>query len=261
MVSLHSDLEKMKAETFNIRHPTSNIQRKHKWPAIECWMLNVGCGLFFFCFGADIFAANTNLLLANWLNSQTNIQTWSADLVQTRALKSLTQPLTAAGHLWFAEPDRFRWELGNPPQTIAIRQADEMRVIYPQLKRAEVYALDGRQAGPWRDALALLQAGFPRNQAELESQFRVLTETITNQTCEVALQPKSAAARRLMPQIKIAFRTNDFSLCATELQFADGSTMRNDFTNAILNVPLAGALFAPELGSDFKIIEPLKKNP
>jgi len=176
-------------------------------------------------------------------------------------LKSLTRPLTASGHLCFAEPNRFRWELGSPPQTIAIRKADEMRVIYPKLKRAEVYPLDGRQAGPWRDALVLLQAGFPRNQAELESQFRVLSETVTNQTCEVALQPKSAAARRMMPQIKIAFRTNDFSLSTTELQFADGSTMRNDFTNASLNVTLDDALFAPELESDFKIVEPLKKNP
>jgi outer membrane lipoprotein-sorting protein len=251
----------MKTGTFNFQRPTSNIQGMRKWPAIECSMLNVGCWMFFFCFGVNVFAASSDALLTHWLKSQTNIQTWSADFVQTRALKSLTQPLTASGHLWFAEPNRFRWELGSPPQTIAIRKADEMRVIYPKLKRAEVYPLDGRQAGPWRDALALLQAGFPRNQAELESQFRVLSETVTNQTCEVALQPKSAAARRMMPQIKIAFRTNDFSLCTTELQFADGSTMRNDFTNASLNVTLDDALFAPELESDFKIVEPLKKNP
>src|SRR5439155_3717279 len=36
-------------------------------------------------------AAETGPLLTRWLNSQTNIHTWSADFVQTRTLKSLVQ--------------------------------------------------------------------------------------------------------------------------------------------------------------------------
>ena len=177
---------------------------------------------------------------------------------QTRALKSLTQPLTATGHVWFAAPNRFHWELGNPPQTIAVRQAGQMLVIYPKLKRVEKYPLTGEQTGQWRDTLALLEAGFPRSQSELESRFRVIAQTTSNNVHEVTLQPRSPSARRLMPRIKIAFATNDCSLRATELQFADGSTLRNDFTNAVLNPKLADSTFAPELASDFKVVEPLK---
>src|SRR2546427_2688379 len=70
--------------------------------------------------------ANLNASLTAWLSAQTNIQTWSADFTQTRTLKSLTQPLTGTGRVWFAAPNRFRWELGNPAQTIAVRQPDEM---------------------------------------------------------------------------------------------------------------------------------------
>ncbi len=213
------------------------------------------CGLLI----ASRAAAETNSLLASWLNAQTNFQTWSADFIQTRTLKSLTEPLTATGHVWFAEPDRFRWELGHPPQTIALREADAMLVIYPKLKRAERYPLTGNQAGPWREALSLLEAGFPRKQADLEARFRILSQTVSNETCEVALQPRSAAARRLMPQIKILFRTNDFLLRATELQWADGSTLRNDFTGSALNPALPENLFAPKIPDDFKIVEPLKQ--
>src|SRR5499427_1115513 len=180
-------------------------------------------------------SAETNSLLATWLARQPDIQTWSADFIQTRALKSLTQPLTATGHVWFAEPNRFRWELGHPARTIAVRATSEMLVIYPLLKRVERFPLTGNQTGQWRDALALLEAGFPRSQAEMESRFRIVSQTVSNQTCELALQPRSASARQMMPLLKIAFDTNSLSLKGTELQFADGSTMRNDFTNAILN--------------------------
>ncbi|PYJ05911.1 MAG: hypothetical protein DME25_07560 [Verrucomicrobia bacterium] len=202
-------------------------------------------------------AAETNSLLASWFAAQPNIQTWSADFIQTRTFKSLTQPLLATGHVWFAEPNRFRWELGHPPQTIAVREPKEMFVIYPQLKRAERYPLVGAQTGQWRDMLALLEAGFPRNQSELESRFRIQSETVTNQTCELTLQPKSASARKLMPQMRIAFDTRDFSLRGTELQFADGSTLRNDFTNAVANPKLEEGMFTPKIESDFKVVEPL----
>ena len=204
-------------------------------------------------------AADTNALLGSWFAAQTNIQTWMSDFVQTRTFKSLTQPLTATGHVWFAAPNRFRWELGNPPQTIAVRAPKEMLVIYPRLKRVERFPLTSEQTGPWRDALELLETGFPRSEAEMTSRLKILSQTLTNGVCELVLQPRSAAGRRMMPQIKIAFDVRDFSLRANELQFADGSTMRNDFINPVLNPKLEESLFAPQIASDYKVVEPLKQ--
>src|SRR5258708_14957684 len=84
-------------------------------------------------------APDANALLSAWLKAQTNMQTWSADFTQTRAFKSMSQPLTATGHVWFEAPSRFRWELGKPARTIAVREPDQLVVLYPRLKRAERY--------------------------------------------------------------------------------------------------------------------------
>jgi outer membrane lipoprotein-sorting protein len=205
-----------------------------------------------------VLGAGTNSVVAAWLGAQTNIHSWAADFVQTRALKSLTQPLTATGHVWFAAPSRFRWELGNPPQTIAVRAPADLYVIYPLLKRAERYPLSG-ETGAWRDALALLEAGFPRSQAELDSQYDILGQTMSGQVCELTLQPKSATARRMMPQIKIGFDTANSSLRWTELEFADGSTMRNDFKNPVLNPSINEEQFTFQAPPDYKVVTPLKK--
>jgi outer membrane lipoprotein-sorting protein len=140
-----------------------------------------------------------------------------------------------------------------------VREPDEMMVIYPRLKRAERYPLTGNQAGQWRDVMQLLQAGFPRSQSELEEEYNILGQNTKDDVCELTLQPKSAAARRMMPQIKIGFSTGDFSLHSTELEFADGSTLRNDFKNPELNPKIDESLFAPKLDSDYKITEPLSK--
>ena len=62
-----------------------------------------------------------------------------------------------------------------------------------------------------------------------------------------------------MPQIKINFDTEDLSLRGTELQFADGSTMRNDFQNAVLNPKLEERLFSTQIPKDYKVVEPLSQ--
>ncbi len=194
-----------------------------------------------------------------WLNAQTNIQTWAADVTQTRTLKTLSHPLMSKGQVWFSAPKLFRWEIGQPTETVAVRQADQMLVIYPRLKRVERYALDASATGPWRETLALLEAGFPRSVAELQSRFNVVTQKPFNGLFELTLEPKSAAARRMIPQIKILFSRQDHVLRATELKFSDGSIMRNEFSNARLNPELDESLFDPQPGEGFKTVEPLKK--
>jgi outer membrane lipoprotein-sorting protein len=198
-------------------------------------------------------------LLDRWCAAQTNIQTWSADLIQTRSLKVLTQPLVSIGKVWVAPPNRFRWELGQPPQTIALRQPDQLLLIYPRLKRAERYPLNDAQTGPWKDALALLDASFPRNRADLELHFRVLAARQTNSVAQLELQPKSVAARKLISQIEVSFHTNDYSPAATELKFSDGSSMRNDFTNTVLNAPLREGIFEAKIDPGFTVVEPLRQ--
>jgi outer membrane lipoprotein-sorting protein len=196
----------------------------------------------------------------SWLTAQTNLQTWSADFIQTRTLQSLTEPLTATGHVWFAAPERFRWELGRPPETIAVCAHSKLLLIYPRLKRVERIPLAGNQTGPWRDALAMLEAGFPRSEAALRDRYQVLSQTVTNQTCRLLLEPRSASARRMMPRMEIDFDTHDDSLRGTELEFSDGSTLRNDFNRIVLNPKLNEAIFSPPIPADYTVVEPLAKH-
>jgi outer membrane lipoprotein-sorting protein len=60
----------------------------------------------------------------------------------------------------------------------------------------------------------------------------------------------------MMPELNIGLTTNDFSLASTELVFVDGSRMRNDFTNAVLNPPLDEKLFKWTPPADFKVTNP-----
>ncbi len=242
----HDGLGSWPAHSF----PPRSLQR-----CLVCALLWLG--LLFW--GARGEAAESSAALRGFLAAQTNLATWSADLTQIRRLKTLTQPLMSTGRVWFAAPHQFRWEIGTPAQTIAVRGENEMLVIYPRLKRVEKYPLTGDKMGPWKDTLALLEAGFPRSQKEMDERFKVVSSSESNGVHEVVLQPKSASARRMMPRISLAFAAGDFQLRATELEFGDGSTMRNEFHSARLNPVLDAKLFSPVIDPDFRLVEPMKK--
>jgi outer membrane lipoprotein-sorting protein len=214
----------------------------------------------FLCLAAMVARADERDVQFNrWFAAQTNLQSWSADFTQTRSLKVLSQPLVATGKVWVTAPGLFRWELGQPAQTIVLRRPDQLLIIYPRLKRAEKYSLEGVPSGPLKDALALMDASLPRDRASMEERFRLLSATETNSILQMTLQPKSISARKFISEILIGFHTNDFSIAVTELKFADGSGLRNDFTNTVLNQPIDPALFQVKLAPDFTVVEPLRQ--
>lgn len=258
MVPIRSHLAKRRAREVNaLPQPMSSTDSAPR--GVGTRFLRVFLALLLLSTGARaVYAQDTGALLDRWWAAQTNLQTWTADLIQTRSLKVLSQPLVATGKVWVAVPGRFRWELGQPAQTIALRQPDQLFIIYPRLKRAEKYSLTGVPPGPLKDALALLDASFPRDRATMEARFRLLSAMETNSMLQMTLQPKSASARKFISEILLGFRTNDFSIAITEMKFADGSTLRNDFTNAVLNRPIAPAVFEAKLGPDFTVVEPLR---
>lgn len=198
-------------------------------------------------------------LLDRWFLAQGTITTWSADLVQVRKLKALKEPLRTAGKVWFSSPKHFRWEIGSPPQTVAVREATALVVLYPRLKRAERYPLDDDSTGQWRDALTLLESGFPQSRAEMEAQFKLENLKVHGKTAEFSMIPKSASTRKLLKEVRIGFNTEDMMLRSTELKFADESSMKNEFSNCQSNPKLGDELFLANIPENFKVTEPLSK--
>jgi outer membrane lipoprotein-sorting protein len=249
MVSIHTHLAAGKL--------SNNFYEEARKPATSkqfFWLL----GFLIILFAADSQGADYDTQFNQWFGVQTNLQSWAGDFTQTRTLTVLNQPLVSQGKVW-VEPGKFRWELGQPAQTIVLRTPEQLLIIYPRLKRVEKYPLDAVPTGPMKDALALLDASLPRDRATMEKSFSLLSAAETNSILQMTLQPRSEAARKFIGQIVIGFHTNDFTIAVTEMKFADGSKLHNDFTNVVLNQPIEPKKFEVDLPPDYTVVEPLKK--
>lgn len=178
-----------------------------------------------------------------WIATQTAIRSWSADVVQIRHLASLARPLRAEGRVWFLRPNRFRWQLGDPPRTIAVRNEDELRVAYPRLQRVERYAHGEADDPTLRQALALLELGLPSDAQHFHRRYELLSSKALDERWRFELAPRDSSPRELIERVALEVGREDGRLLATELAFADGARMRNEFSNHELNAQIAESLF------------------
>ena len=203
--------------------------------------------------GAEVGEAER--FLEAWLTRQAEVKSWTADVVQTRKLQSLVRPLESRGRVWVRPPNQFRWQLGEPPRTIAVRTENNFLVVYPQLGRIERYALTGDIDPAWRQVLALLELGFPSEASEFYARYEPIASEQLGNVWRFQLRPVARAARRLIDRVHLEIAKDDFTIRATELVFPDESVMRNDFSHHQLNVDIDDALFAVEAAEKYPIVD------
>ena len=58
-----------------------------------------------------------------WIEAQSKVNTVSGSFNQERKLRTVKRPLRSSGTFSFKIPGSFRWEVGSPPELIALRKA------------------------------------------------------------------------------------------------------------------------------------------
>lgn len=219
-------------------------------------VISILFGGVLYCLVFSVEATEDDILLDKWLAKQAAIKTWTANVVQTRKIKSLVRPLESQGQVWFVQPNQFRWQLGSPPRTIAVRTQQELQIIYPKLKQMERYPFDNITDPAMQQALALLEVGFPTHPEHFRARYELISITTSGDVYQFELQPRDKQARRLLTRVRMDASSKDLNLLATELEFPDGSTMRNAFSNHKLNVKIDASLFRID-AMDYQVVEPL----
>ncbi len=187
-----------------------------------------------------------------WISQQGDFRAVSADFVQTRALKSLRDPLKSPGHIWFVAPDSFRWELGSPVKTIVLRKGNDTYVITPAKKRAERHPANGRQDGI--QSMATMSFVFAKDFAEYQRKFETLAISVEGTRCHLEIAPRDPQTRKFLSAIKVDFNTTNGEMRAFEVVTRDGSSMRNEFSDVQVNPKIDRRVFDFDF-SGYEIID------
>lgn len=197
--------------------------------------------------GPAAFAQTTRTVdaapLREWITQQRAIRTLAADFTQTRRLRALRDPVTRAGRLFFQAPGSFRWELGEPAETIALRR--DGAIFFVNVRRRTVRRLDPAKLADTAGAreLPLLEFPLAADYEAFRRRFDLLDLTATADRVEFAMLPRDPQAARALREIRVAFERRSGRLLFFEVTARDGSSLRNDFTNVRVNAALPAGAF------------------
>ncbi len=196
---------------------------------------------------AEKEAAIPTAPIKKWIAQQKDVRSLSADFVQTRRLRMLRDPVARPGRFSFQAPGSFRWELGTPPETIALRKDDAMFLISVKGRkylRQEPGALPKK---PGMRDLPMMEFPLAADYADFIRRFEVRSLTQQGSRCTASILPRDPQARKFLQKIEVVFDTETGNLQAFEIAFRDGSALRNEFSNVQVNRRIAPATFDYDL--------------
>ncbi len=188
-------------------------------------------------------AAPDTTVLDAWLKRQTSITSLEATFTQERKLPSLKEPVTTPGKLAMQRPDKLRWELGNPIETLAVSDGVTMTLLQASDKSARQVDKDSPQAKQF----SFLGGNALASPEAFRESFEIIDARITSGIHQYTLQPKERRMKANVPWVFLDIDPANNELRALELEMKDKSRIRTVFTNTKLNGKLAANTFKADL--------------
>lgn len=190
-----------------------------------------------------LHAAPDTTALDAWLKRQPSVTSLEATFTQERKLPSLKKPVVTAGKLSLVRPDKLRWELGNPVETLAVSDGANLTLMQVAEKSARRISADSPQA---RQFSMLTGKAFDSPEAFRET-FEIIDSRIESGIHQYTLKPKDGRMRGNVPWVFLDIDPARNELRALELELKDKSRIRTIFTNTKINPAIPASAFQPDL--------------
>jgi len=182
-------------------------------------------------------------VLHAWLKIQPSILTLDAAFTQERKLPALKNPTSTRGRLTFKKPDQFRWQLGEPAETLAISDGTTLTLIQTREKSARQIPADSPQASRF----SMLTGKAFQSIESFNQAFEVTAWRVESGIHQYTLKPKDRRLQGQVPWIFLDIEPLQNTLTALEMMLQDKSRVRTIFDQPQINKPTAPGLFQPDL--------------
>ena len=190
-----------------------------------------------------ITSARADEVLDAWLARQATVTSLDATFSQERKLPSLKEPVVTPGRVSFSLPGKFRWQLGEPTQTLAVSDGTTVTMIEESEKSARQISTDSPQAARF----SLLTGKAFQDKNAFYDTFEIIETRVTSGIHQFTLKPKERRMRSQVPWVFLDIDPEKKELRAMELELQDKSRIRTLFSNIKFNTKLPDSLFKPDL--------------
>lgn len=184
-----------------------------------------------------------NPALDAWLQRQSTITTLDSTFTQERKLPALKSPTLTEGRLSFSKPDKIRWQLGTPFETLAVSDGKTLTLLEAATHTARQTDADSPQAARF----SLLTGKAFQSTETFYQTFEIIESHVISGIHQFTLKAKDRRLRSQIPWIFLDIDPQKSELRALEIELQDKSRVRTVFKNPRFNTALPDSLFQPDL--------------
>lgn len=172
------------------------------------------------------------------------IRSLSAEIAETRYLKTLSRPVTSKGRIWFVSPSSFRWENGAAVRSILIGNDRGLFLIRKKEGNVSCRRLDGNASAPMTPLG--IPGLFPGDYDTLLRSFRVESVVVSGRHCHAEMTPRGGGSLSGISTIHLDFDVDDGRWTGLRIITKDGSSILQEFRDVRINTTFPPELFDPE---------------
>lgn len=184
-------------------------------------------------------------VLREWIGKQARIRTLRADFVQTRSLATVRLPITKSGSVWFGRGGRFRWQVGDPPESIAIVTPETVILIEPPKRRARILPATEMQGTP----AGMPTFPFVQSLEEFHRRFTLLNFRANDDRVAISVAPREQSMAAKVRRVDIVFWRTTGIVERFATAFGDGSQMETQLKNVQVNPAVEDTIFQFDLAN------------
>ncbi len=174
--------------------------------------------------------------LESWIARQQTVKNLYGEFTQTRRLPTLRIPSRQPGKIWFTSQGQFRFELGDPVDTVAIRDGGTAVTLIDE-RRDTRRTIDESVAGPESQQLLLMRFPLTNSLEEFRRVFNVARMEENGTKTELDLIPRDASLRKHVQRIDLEYETSTGILTNFNVELANGGGLETNFTRMKVNQP------------------------
>lgn len=171
------------------------------------------------------------------------IHTLSADITETRHLRTLSRPVTSKGHLWFVSPSSFRWKNGHPNESVLIGNDEGLFLVTRLEGKKSCRRLDSSTAAPMSPLG--IPGLFPGDYDAFLQVLRVESISVSGNRCHAEMAPLGNGGLRGVSSLHLDFDSDNGRWISLRIITKDGSSILQEFSNVRINAKVPPELFDP----------------
>lgn len=200
---------------------------------------------------AEITPAQARAALEKWFAAAAKVKTVQADFEQLRKLKSVRTPLRKQGRMWMDKKSAlFRWQIGDPPEVLAIRGRDGGMTVFDS-KKKEAYvwsreALEAEEKQGRGQGFAMLNSMQNASLADFDKGFELAawkTDATNPDLWHFDWKFRDGTISLFVLRLAVTVNTSDGSMHAFTLHMRDGSSMGTVIRSHKLNESIPVDIF------------------